>query len=61
MKKLLALMMVLAMILSTAMAEDLVFWANGHFFRGLYRLIRDFFKNKSQTRRFKRLLSKLDQ
>jgi len=46
---------------SDKMAEDLVFWANGHFFRGLYRLIRDFFKNKSQTRRFKRLLSKLDQ
>ena len=44
-------------LVSDKMAEDLVFLVNGHFFRGLGRLIRDFFKNKSQTRKFKRLLS----
>jgi beta-glucosidase len=46
---------------SDKMAEDFVFLANGHFFRGLGRLIRDFFKNLSQTRKFKRKLSQYEQ
>ena len=46
---------------SGKMAEDLVFWANGHFFRGLGRLIRDFFRNLSQTKKYKRKLSQYEQ
>jgi len=42
---------------SDKMADDLVFLANGHFFRGLGRLIRNFFKNRSATKKFKKLLS----
>ena len=46
---------------SDKMADDLVFLVNGHFFRGLGRLIRDFFKNLSQARKFKGKLSQYEQ
>ncbi len=45
---------------SDKMADDLVFLVNGHFFRGLGRLIRDFFKNHSAAKKFKALLADLE-
>ena len=39
------------------MADDMVFLVNGHFFRGLGRLICGFFKNLSATKKFKALLA----
>ncbi len=44
-------------LVSGKMADDMVFLVNGHFFRGLYRLIRGFFRNLSVTKKFKKLLS----
>ena len=37
-------------MVTTAMAEDIRFIANGHFFRGAGRLIRDFFNRPSITK-----------
>ena len=45
---------------SDQMAEDMVFLVNGHFFRGLGRLIRDFFRNQKATRKYKARLEELE-
>ncbi len=39
-------------MVSGEMVEDIVFLVNGHFFRGLGRLIRDFFRNQSANKKF---------
>ncbi len=39
-------------MVSREMVEDMVFLVNGHFFRGLGRLIRDFFCNLSANKKF---------
>ena len=39
-------------IVTRKMAEDLVFWVNGHFFRGLYRFIRDYFRGRKASKAF---------
>jgi len=41
---------------SRKMADDMVFLVNGHFFRGIGRLLCGFFKNLSATKKFKALL-----
>ena len=41
---------------SKKMTEDIVFMMNGHFFRGLGRLIADFFRNNKASREFKKAL-----
>lgn len=38
--------------ISRAMTEDVVYWANGHFWRGLGRLIRGFFRAKKAARNY---------
>ena len=43
-------------LISEEMVDDLVYLVNGHFFRGMGRLIRDFFRNLGQKRAFDRLL-----
>lgn len=48
-------------LVSMEMAEDILFLVNGHFFRGLGRVIRDFFRNLSRRRNFKRLLNSFEQ
>ena len=47
-------------ILSEAMVDDIVLLVNGHFFRGLGRLIWDFGKNLIRGAKFSRLLDNLD-
>lgn len=39
-------------IVTRKMAEDVVFWVNGHFFRGLYRFIRDYFRGRKEAKAF---------
>ena len=39
-------------IITRKMVEDLVFWVNGHFFRGLYRFIRDYFRGRKEAKTF---------
>ena len=39
-------------MVSKQMVEDILFIVNGHFWRGLGRLIRDFFRNRKQEREF---------
>lgn len=48
-------------LVSMKMAEDILFLVNGHFFRGLGRVIRDFFVTLSRGRKFKRLLNSFEQ
>ena len=48
-------------MVSKKMTEDVVFMMNGHFFRGLGRLIVDFFKNRKNSSNFKKLLKNLDE
>ena len=43
-------------LVSEQMVEDMVYLVNGHFWRGLGRLIRDFFRNQKRSRVFLRLL-----
>ena len=43
-------------IISMKMVDDILFLVNGHFFRGLGRLIRDLCGNLSRNRKFRRLL-----
>ena len=38
--------------ISRAMTEDVVYWANGHFWRGLGRLIKGFFQAKKAARNY---------
>lgn len=45
---------------SRKMVEDIVFLFNGHFFRGMGRLIRDFFRNLSASSRFVKKLEELE-
>lgn len=45
-------------MVSDKMVDDIVFLVNGHFFRGLCRLVVDFFKNLSANKRFKKKLGK---
>ena len=45
-------------LVSKKMTEDILFIFNGHFWRGLGRLIVDFFKNLSNTSKFKKELKK---
>jgi len=47
-------------LISMKMVEDILFLVNGHFFRGMGRLIRDFFGNLSRSRKFKRLLKSFE-
>ena len=42
--------------ISRAMTEDIVYWANGHFWRGLGRLIRGFFRAKKVARHYEKEL-----
>jgi beta-glucosidase len=39
-----------------AMADDVVFLVNGHFFRGLFRFIRDFFRGRKAAKEFDSML-----
>ena len=41
---------------SRAMARDIVYWANGHFWRGLGRLIRGFFRARKVARAYEKEL-----
>ena len=43
-------------LVTDKMTDDLVFLVNGHFFRGLGRLIRDFFKGQSAAKKYKAIL-----
>ena len=43
-------------MVSQKMVEDMVFMVNGHFWRGLGRLIRDFFRNRKASKSFKETL-----
>ena len=45
-------------MVSDRMVDDIVFLVNGHFFRGLGRLVVDFFRNLSANGSFKRKLGK---
>lgn len=45
-------------MLSQKMVDDIVFMVNGHFFRGVGRLIADFFRNIKENKRFMKLLQK---
>lgn len=45
-------------LVSRKMVDDIVFLVNGHFWRGLGRLIVDFFRNLSACNRFKKLLDR---
>ena len=47
-------------LVSEKMADDIVFLVNGHFFRGFGRLICDFFRNLSASKKFKALLADLE-
>lgn len=44
-------------MISGAMVEDIVYLVNGHFFRGMGRLIRDFFRNMRANKRFEQKLN----
>ena len=48
-------------IVSEEMVDDMVFLFNGHFFRGMGRLIRDLCKNLHRNRQFRRQLVACDQ
>ena len=43
-------------MVSEKMVDDIVFLVNGHFFRGLSRVIRDFFRNMSRNKAFMKTL-----
>ena len=45
-------------MVSDKMVDDIVFLVNGHFWRGLGRLIVDFFKNRNANKRFMKELEK---
>ena len=47
-------------LVSMKMVEDILFLVNGHFFRGLGRLIRDFFGNLSRSRKLRNLLESFE-
>ena len=47
-------------IISKKMTEDILFMVNGHFWRGLGRLIVDFFKNLKNASAFKKALKKAE-
>ena len=47
-------------MVSKKMTEDILFMINGHFWRGLGRLIVDFFKNLSNASAFKKALNKAE-
>ena len=47
-------------IVSKKMTEDILFMVNGHFWRGLGRLIVDFFKNLKNASAFKKALKKAE-
>ncbi len=42
--------------ITRAMTEDIVFWANGHFWRGSGRLIKGFFQGRKDTNHYQQLL-----
>ena len=42
--------------ISREMTKDIVFWANGHFWRGLGRLIRGWFRARKADRAFRKIL-----
>ena len=43
-------------IVTRAMTEDVVYWANGHFWRGLGRLIRGYFRGRKAADRYQQVL-----
>ena len=43
-------------MVSQKMVDDIVFLVNGHFFRGVGRLIADFVRNNKENKRFTNLL-----
>lgn len=43
-------------MVSEKMVDDIVFLVNGHFFRGIGRLIADFFRNMSASKKYKKQL-----
>jgi len=44
-------------MLNQKMVDDIVFLVNGHFFRGIGRLIADFFRNSSANKAFVKMLN----
>lgn len=48
-------------MVSDKMVDDILFIVNGHFFRGLGRLIVDFFKNMRANSAFIKKLEAMDQ
>ena len=56
-----ALAKMTAGMISEKMVDDILFIVNGHFWRGLGRLIADFFRNRKAGREFTRLLETQDQ
>ena len=42
--------------ISRAMTEDVVYWANGHFWGGVWRLIKGFFKARKLDRAYRKEL-----
>ncbi len=48
-------------MMSQKMVDDLVFWVNGHFWRGGARLIRDFFRNLRANKEFNDLLARQEE
>ena len=42
--------------ISRAMTEDVVYWANGHFWRGLFRLFKGYLAARNQDRDFRQEL-----
>ena len=42
--------------ITRTMTEDIVFWANGHFFRGCFRLIRHYFAARKAAKRYQQRL-----
>ena len=42
--------------ITRAMTEDIVYWANGHFWRGTWRLLRGYIRGRKEHRRFQQIL-----
>lgn len=47
-------------LVSECMVDDIVFLVNGHFWRGLGRVIADFFRSQRESRKFSARLARLE-
>lgn len=47
-------------LVSERMVDDIVFLVNGHFWRGLGRVIADFFRSQRESRKFSARLARLE-